>query len=190
MAKRKKARPVQPIQPEKISSDKLFNEPITIQVDGKDYKIDRIRISDMNVVYSRIRDNRINAVLRTLTGCPSFLFAKAIAEAAAIDPKQDDFWEFINTAAGGLFITHRCMTRSEFADQMRLSMDEVEDIIENCPGLKHIIFAESGLVAPAKEPIENAGDENGPPFSDTRLPGILTPKDIAEMTAGLKEFAG
>ena len=190
MSKRNK-KPVEPKPPEKISPDKLFNEPITLQVDGKDYKIDRIRISDMNAVYARIRDNRINAVLRNCAGAPSFLYAKAIAEAAAIDPTQDNFWSYIDTAAGGAFITHKCMTRAEFGpEQMRLTLDQVEALIEKCEGLKHILFSESGLVAPPQEPEENVGDENGPPFSGEVPFGTLTPKELEKMKVGLAALAG
>ena len=190
MSKRKKTKPVVPQAAEAISPDKLFNEPITFQSGGKDYKIDRIRISDMTAVYGQIRDNRLAAVLRKCGGASSFILPKIIAETAAIDPKQDDFWEFVNTAHGGAYITHRCMTRETFPDQMRMTIDDVEELIEGCSALKHILFSESGLVGPSAAIDGTEGDENGADFPGPVFGGALTANDLETIKAGLKAQVG
>lgn len=142
------------------SPDKLYGGPITINIDGEEWKMDRIKIKDISAVYARIRDNRINAIVRNSSGLPPHLVAEALAHTAAIDPTQDDYWEYANTPAGLVYIMFRCLQPHKKA----LTEDEVMRLIEKEGGLKDVLFAESGITEPEKPKKPDAEGENSDPL--------------------------
>ena len=131
----------------KPSPDKLYGEPITVMIDGTEYRMNRIRIADISAVYGRIRDNRIAAVLRHYKSAPQLIMSQAIAYTGCIDPTQEDYWNYAQTPAGMVYILWRCLSPL----QPRLTEDDVAQLVEKEGGLKDILFAESGITEPEKE---------------------------------------
>ena len=142
------------------SPDLVYAEPLTFTIDGKEYKMNRVRIKDISAVYGRIRDNRLKALMRNLRGAPDNVAAQAYAHAACIDPTDADYWKYANTPAGQVFITWRCLE----PHQRGITEDEVEMLIEKEAEMFDLLLGESGLSKP-DEPIDpDSEGENGDPL--------------------------
>lgn len=140
--------------------DKLYGEPIVVQVDGAEYKLALIGITDISAVYARIRDNRIAAVVRNFRGLPPNIIAEAFAHTACTDPTQEDYWNYANTPPGIVYIMWRCLNKH----QPTITENEVAILIERQSFLKDLLFAESGITEPEKPKDPDEGGENKDPF--------------------------
>ena len=140
--------------------DKLYDEPITVIVEGIEYKMNRITIRDISAVYGRIRDNRIKALQRNSQGMHPDITARALAHASCIDPTQEDFWNYSGTPAGIAYI----MWRSLAPNHPGISEDEAMLLIEKESALKDILLGESGITAPEPTKDPDAEGENRDPL--------------------------
>ena len=163
--------------PADTSPDKLFGEPITIQVDGEEYKINRIRLEDMSAVFARIRDNRNNSLLRLQNRCKDHILSEALAHAAAIDPTQQDYWAYAQTPVGCVYILWRCMSEG----QPGLTEEDVALLLEKQGGILEMLFAESGMYKPGGAPDLDAEGENRDPLADKPVFGANR-KDAGKTT--------
>ena len=154
--RRKRSFGTEPVQ---ASPDKIIDEPITISISGEDFKIDRIKLSDISAVYGRIRDNRIKALLRNSKAMGDHVLAEGMAHVAAIDPTQEDYWRFSQTPAGMTYIVWRCMARHN----QGLTEDDVARLLEQEGGILDMLFAESGLTKPSEPAdIDSEGENRDP----------------------------
>ena len=164
--KRRKSKPV-PFKrgkggPSDTSPDKLYGEPLTVIVDGQTYKINPIRLEDMSAVYARIRDNRMNALLRTQGVCKDHILAEAMAWSVSIDPTKDDYWAYAQTPVGATYIFWRCLAENHPGITER----DVALLLEKQGGLLDMLFAQSGLYEPSGPPAPSTEGENCDPLAD------------------------
>lgn len=162
---------------ENSSLDKLYGEPITVNIAGFEYKMDRIKVRDISAVYARIRDNRIKAVLRNHKDTTAYIAAQSIAHAAAIDPTQEDYWNYACTPAGMVYILWRCLS----PHHPRITEADVELLIEKEGGLKDLLLAESGITQPdgAEDPDAEGENRDPPPVFGQSSPKQTGPKGQA-----------
>jgi len=142
--------------------DKLYGEPITVTVAGEEYSINRIRLEDMSKVYGRIRNNRLNALLRIQNSCRDHVIAEALAWSASIDPTPDDFWAYMQTPVGAVYIFWLCMV----GNHPGIKETDVAELLDKQGGLLEMLFAESGLYKASGAPAPDTEGENRDPLAD------------------------
>lgn len=145
----------------KTSPDKLYGKPITVDIGGKEYTLNRIRIDDVSAVYSRIRDNRLKALKRNLPGLRTDIAGEALARAARFDPNTEDFWEYVSTPPGAVYIFWRCLLEHNPG----ITEAKVAEFLQGEEGLLDTLFVESGLAESQETHKANAEDENSPPLA-------------------------
>ena len=145
------------------SPDKLYDTPITVQIEGQEFKLRRITIDDMSAVYGRIRDNRIKAVLRNQQFAQPHIMAEAIAHSACIDPTDDDYWNYVATSPGAVYVLWRCM--HSIPTQMQITEEQVMHLCEQEGGLINLLLSESGMKPPAMPQPDDPEGENRDPLA-------------------------
>ena len=180
--RRHKSKPV-PFTPKRgpgdTTPDKLYDQPITVQVDGEEYRINRIRLEDWSKVYGRIRNNRLNALLRIQDSCKDHVIAEALAWSASIDPTPDDVRTYMDTPVGATYIFWLCMSETHPG----ITEQQVSNLLDKQGGLLEMLFAESGLYKPSGPPGPDPEGENCDPLADkptfggNRKAGGKTPPD-------------
>ena len=159
--------------------DKLYGEPMTVQVDGEEYRINRIRLDDISKVYGRIRSNRINALLRIQNLCKDHVLAEALAWSSAIDPTPEDYWAYAQTPVGATYIFWLCMVENHPG----ITEADVALLLDKQDGILEMLFAESGLAKPRGAPPPDQEGENCDPllekpvFGANRKDAGKTPPD-------------
>jgi len=166
--------------PGDLSPDKMLDKPLTVEVDGHDYKIGRVTLDDISAVYARIRDNRQHALLRQQKHCRDHVLSQAMAYSAAIDPTQEDYWAYAETPGGLVYIVWRAMARY----QPNLTEADVAALLEKQGGIIDLLFAESGMVKPKPPDDPDAEGENRDPLLDPPVFERNRPSDGSKAQAG------
>ena len=159
----------------KVAPDKLLDAdaPITVMLNGEEWRMSRIKLTDISAIYGRIRSNRISAVRNTrLDG---HVMAEAIAHTAAIDPNDEDFWNYLQTPAGFAHMIWRSMA----PNHPGLTEQQVADLVQTDAGLLDILFAESGMPLVSRGAQPDSEGENGSP-----LPTFESNRAEAEKSTG------
>ena len=163
MKKRRSAAPFKGQKgPADTPPDKLFGEPITVQADGEEYRINRVRLEHTSKIYARIRNNRLNALLRIQNSCHDHVIAEALAWSSAIDPTPDDYWAYLQTPAGAAYMFWLCMS----GNHPGITEEEIAVLLDKQGGLLEVLFAESGLYKPSGAPAPDQEGENCDPLAD------------------------
>ena len=180
MKKHGKAGPVPfkaKVEPGDVAPDKLFGEALTVEVDGEEYHINRVRLEDISAVYARIRDNRNNSLLRLQNRCKDHILAQALACAAAIDPTAEDYWAYAQTPVGATYIFWRCMAENHPG----ITEKDVAVLLEKQDGILAMLFAESGLFKPSGAPGPDQEGENCDPLANKPVFGA-NQRDAGKIT--------
>ncbi len=131
---------------EVLSADKAHGQPIEFRFGGKTYKMGRVRIADLAALQERIRDRRIEALMRNRTRVASpDVFAKTLAALIATDPTEADLWEAMLSNQGRIFLMWRSVNRYH----PEITEDQIGEMLEQSAELGSLLLGESGLTAPA-----------------------------------------
>ncbi len=143
--------------PRKPAPDKIHAEPITVQINGKEYRLGRIRLSDIAAASARLRAIRLRALADAQPQMAWRVAAAAFAQAACIDPTNDDIFAFLeNTAEGGAFLLWRVLSR----EHPGLTEQQAAELMEAEPTLLPMLFLSSELQRPK---IESEGEQGARP---------------------------
>jgi len=135
--------------PRQPSPDKVHAEPLTIQIGDKEYKLGRIRLSDIAAATARLRSLRLRALLAEQAGMSWRVAAPALAHAACMDPTDEDVWQFIESSAEGTaYILWRVMNRHNPG----LTLERTEELLEEAPEIVALLFMASELQRPRRMP--------------------------------------
>ena len=143
------------------SPDKVFDQPVSVMIAGQEFKFSRLTCDDIAASYGRIRDARIRAVMRNSGVMVQHTAAQAIAYAACVDPTQEDFWNYVSTPVGAVYIIWRSLVKNH----PTLTEVDVSRLVEEESSLLEVIFHESGLTRPEEE--KDTGGEDSLPFPPT-----------------------
>ena len=139
------------------AADKAHPVPLDVEISGKTYQLSRVRVADFAAATAHLRSTHIRAIMDEAGRLPCPVYAKALAEAASIDPSQSDVMKFLfESDEGAVFMLKRCLKRG----QQVLQQGEIEELIETDPTLPTLLFASSGLTAPVNA--EGAGPDPTP----------------------------
>lgn len=142
-----------------LSIDKAHNEPITVSIGGREYKMGRVRVCDLAALAERLRDLRIGAVLRHQNRMRNnAMVAMAVAHAAAIDPDDEEIWNYAQCTEGTKFLMW-CALRQH---QPMIQECEVESLMESESALRDLLYTESGLVKPVSPDAPEEGEQENP----------------------------
>ncbi len=152
--------------------DVVTEKPVTVNIDGKDYKIGRTKMSHLGALVARLRSERLNALMAMSGQIGGLIFANALGKCASVDPTEEDFWQYVSTERGSVYLLWRAMS-----DHMPgLTEEEVWKFVDKQPDLLTMLKTMSGLVdpkdldAPLEE--ETTGPDPHPPvFGDQPLTG-------------------
>lgn len=147
-----------------MSLDKVAAEPLTVAVNGQEYKLGRIRLCDLGAVAARLRAQRLNALLGHQAQIPRTVLADALGALAARDPNDEDIWEYIGSPLGMRFMLWRALTQHQPA----MKEDDVDAIIAAEPSIFALLMKESQVAAPPRavepDPETDAEESQADPF--------------------------
>jgi len=158
--------------------DVVGEEPATVVIDGEEYKIGRTKMKHLADLAARLRSERLQSLLavNARTTIPGLIFANALGKCASSDPTEDDFWQYVNTERGSVYLLWRAMS-----DHMPMLTEEtVWGLVEKQPSLISVLKTMSGLVSPGDLDVGLAEEPEG---SDPPLPAFSSPPQTGSENA-------
>ena len=143
--------------PEELDAAKTHAAPTTIMLGGNEYQMSRIKPKHIGMAGERLRDRRVRAVVRNVVGMNVPIIAQAIAYASCKDPTDEEVWGYFDSAEGIAYMYWLAMQPYKPS----LTEKQVGDLLNDEPEMRGMLFANSGLSAPATE---EEDEDKGPDF--------------------------
>ena len=138
--------------------DVVVEETATVEIDGQEYKIGRTKLKHLAGLAARLRSERLNAIMVLNGKIGGLIFANALGKCASVDPTEDDFWNYVNTERGSVYLLWRAMSEH----QTLLTEEAVWELVEKEPTLITMLKTMSGLFSPNALDEAISGETTGP----------------------------
>ena len=117
---------------------------MTITIGDKNYQVSRVRLSDLVALAQRIRDERVETVIRHRMKLAPETAAQVLAQVIARDPSQKERLEAMLSPEGSAFLFWRCIARNH----KDVTEEQVIAWCDENPALTDRLLFESKLTAP------------------------------------------